>query len=109
MRFKHDYAAAGVPMLPVVAENRSVARQIVLYGWAMVACSLLLVPVGGAGWFYGVSAVLFGGYFMAECHKLYRATARGDAKLRPMGVFHASITYLTVLFAAIAIDPFLPF
>jgi protoheme IX farnesyltransferase len=109
MRFKKDYAAAGVPMLPVVAEPVNVTRQIVLYGWAMVACSLLLVPVGGAGWFYGVTAAVLGGYFMLHCHRLYRAAAAGGSGLKPMGVFHASITYLTLLFMAIAIDPFLPF
>jgi protoheme IX farnesyltransferase len=109
MRFKNDYAAAGVPMLPVVAGTAAVARQIVIYGWAMVACSLLLVPVGGTGPFYGVSAALLGAYFMVHCHRLYRMAAAGEARLKPMGVFHASITYLTLLFAAIAIDPFLPF
>jgi protoheme IX farnesyltransferase len=109
MRFKDDYAAAGVPMLPVVADPRSVARQVVLYGWAMVACSLLLMPVGGAGWFYGVAAAALGGYFMVQCHRLYGRAVRGERKLHPMGVFHASITYLTALFVVIAIDPFLPF
>src|SRR5256885_14865902 len=49
MRFKDDYAAAGVPMLPVVARPEAVTRQIVAYSWAMVAASLLLVPFG-AGW-----------------------------------------------------------
>ncbi len=58
MRFKDDYEAAGVPMLPVVAKDITVARQIVLYAWATAATSLLLVPIGDMGWIYLVTAVL---------------------------------------------------
>ena len=58
MRYREDYAAAGVPMLPVVATEREVVRQIVLYSWAMVACSLLLVPA--SSWIYAAVAVPLG-------------------------------------------------
>ena len=63
MRFKDQYAAAGVPMLPVVAHDVSVARQVVIYTWATVACSLVLIPVAGMGWIYLASAVLAGALF----------------------------------------------
>lgn len=102
MRFKDDYAAAGVPMLPVVAPAEVVVRKILRYSYAMIACSLLLIPV--AGWLYGVVALLSGGVFAFEVHRLSaRVNAGVDAK--PMRLFHYSITYLTVLFLAVAISP----
>ncbi len=70
MRFKEDYAAAKVPMLPVVASERNVARQIVLYSWVMVATSLLLWPVAGTGWFYPASAGVLGAVFLVEAHRM---------------------------------------
>jgi heme o synthase len=111
MRFKEEYEAAGVPMLPVVAKDRAVARQVVLYGWATVATSLLLVPVASMGLVYLVVAVLSGGLFLLEAHRLLtRAKAPLNvtvASLRPMRLFHYSISYLTILFLAIAVDPLL--
>ncbi|HLV56878.1 MAG TPA: heme o synthase [Actinotalea caeni] len=109
MKFKDDYAAAGVPMLPVVADNTTVARQIVLYAAAMVACSLALVPVGGLGWFYAAVAVAAGAWFMVVSIRLQRRAASGVRKIEAMSVFHGSITYLTIVFVALAIDPLLPF
>jgi heme o synthase len=106
MRFKDDYAAAGVPMLPVVADERTVVTRIVQYSWAMVATSLLLVPFGGAGVLYVVCAVASGGYFLLEAHRLSAQVRRGE-DVKPMRVFHASITYLTVLFVSVAADQFL--
>jgi protoheme IX farnesyltransferase len=107
LRFKADYAAAGVPMLPVVAGVDRVAGQIVRYSWAMVAASLLLWPVADLGWVYGVPAVVLGGLFLAEAHRLSvaaHAAARGEAaQVRPMRLFHGSITYLTLLFLAVAV------
>ena len=104
MRFKDDYAAAGVPMLPVVARPEYVTRQIVAYSWAMVAVSLLLVPFG-AGWLYTVAAVVLGGVFLTEAHRLHRRVARGEQP-KPMPLFHLSITYLSLLFAALAVSQF---
>jgi protoheme IX farnesyltransferase len=114
LRFRDDYAAAGVPMLPVVAEGIVVAQRIVAYSWVMVAVSLLLWPVAPMGPVYGVAAVLLGAGFLVEAHRLLRRTRKGDASgstaaLEPMRLFHASITYLTLLFVAVAIDPLLPF
>jgi heme o synthase len=106
LRYRDEYAAAGVPMLPVVAGPVAVARQVVAYTWAMVACSLLLVPVGGAGAVYAAAAVLLGAGFVVEAHRLLRRARRGVQPLAPMRVFHLSITYLTLLFVAVAVDPF---
>ncbi len=109
MKFKDDYAAAHVPMLPVVEHFVVVARQVVAYSWAMVAASLLLVPVAGMGWLYLAGAVVSGALFVGEAHRLLRAAraGAGPAVLRPMRLFHFSITYLTVLFVAVALDPLL--
>jgi protoheme IX farnesyltransferase len=110
MKFRRDYAAAGVPMLPVVAKDTTVTREVLFYMAAMVGCSLLLVPVASMGWLYAASAVVLGVWFAAECVQLYRRARRPDAgPLHAMRVFHASITYLTLLFVAVAVDPFLPF
>jgi protoheme IX farnesyltransferase len=103
MRFKEDYAAAGVPMLPVVVGPVAVARRIAAYSWLMVAASFALVPVGHLGLIYIVSAALTGGWFLFEAHALLARTSAGRDP-RPMRLFHWSITYLTLLFVAIAID-----
>ncbi|HEX3707977.1 MAG TPA: heme o synthase [Mycobacteriales bacterium] len=104
MKFKDDYAAAGVPMLPVVAPAAAVTRQIVGYSWAMVAASLVLVPFG-AGVVYAVAASVLGVAFLVEAHRLNRRVMRGEPA-RPMVLFHASITYLSLLFAAVALSQF---
>ncbi len=109
VRFRDDYAAAGVPMLPVVSDDLQVTRQVVLYSWAMVGCSLLLLPLGAVGWFYATAAVLAGGVFLREAHRLHRRARAGTTPLAPMRLFHWSITYLTLLFLAVAIDPFVRF
>ncbi|MDQ1698437.1 MAG: heme o synthase [Frankiaceae bacterium] len=104
MRFKDDYAAAGVPMLPVVAEPAVVTRRIVGYSWAMVAASLLLVPFG-AGWLYAVAAGVLGVVFVVEAHRLHHRVRHGLAA-RPLALFRLSITYLSLLFAAVALSQF---
>jgi protoheme IX farnesyltransferase len=107
MRFKDDYAAASVPMLPVVATPALVASRIVAYSWAMVLTSLLLVaPVGPSGPVYGVSAVVLGGAFLREAHLLQRRVKAGQ-EASPMRLFHWSITYLALLFLAVAVDSLL--
>lgn len=106
MKFKDDYAAASVPMLPVVERFVVVARQVMAYSWAMVAASLALVPVGRMGWIYLVAAIGCGAMFVLEAHRLLREAGRGagPAVLKPMRLFHFSITYLTILFVAVAVD-----
>ncbi|MFD3436320.1 heme o synthase [Streptomyces sp. NPDC058685] len=109
MKVKEDYARVGVPMLPVVASNKVVARQIVLYSWVMVAVSLLLTPLGYTGWFYTVVALAAGGWWLWEAHAL-QARAKAEVmggKLKEMRLFHWSITYVSLLFVAVAVDPFL--
>lgn len=108
MRYREDYAAAGVPMLGVVRGRATVGLQIILYAWATVASSLLLIPAAGIGWIYTVVALASGGYFIIQAHRLYGSAIRGQEG-KPMQVFHGSITYLSVLSLAIAIDPLLPF
>ena len=108
MKFRDDYAAAGVPMLPVVAQATTVARKILGYSYLMVGISFLLVPIGDAGWFYLAAAAAAGIWFLVEAHRL-SARARAGADPKPMRLFHMSITYLTLLFAAIAVGQFLRF
>jgi protoheme IX farnesyltransferase len=109
MRFRDDYAAAGVPMLPVVATAATVARKILVYSYAMVAATLLLAPY--AGWAYGICAAGLGGWFLVEAHRL-RASLTSDSRPgggpAPMRLFHLSIAYLTLLFAVVAVTALLP-
>jgi protoheme IX farnesyltransferase len=104
MKFKDDYAAANVPMLPVVATPAVVARKIVVYSYAMVASTLVLAPY--AGWIYGGCALGLGGWFLAEAHRL-RGRIAGGSSPAPMRLFHLSIVYLTLLFAAVAVSALL--
>ncbi len=107
MRYKDDYAAAHVPMLPVVERFVVVARQVVAYSWAMVLTSLALVPVQHVGWVYTAAAVVAGALFLTEAHRLLAKARAGAAEdvLKPMRLFHFSITYLTILFVGVALDP----
>ena len=111
MRFRDDYAAAGVPMLPVVATAAEVTRKIVWYSYAMVAATLALAPY--AGWVYGAAALGLGGWFLAEAHRLHALASRADPDpgappVVPMRLFHLSIAYLTLLFVAVAVTALLP-
>jgi protoheme IX farnesyltransferase len=128
MKFRKDYAAANVPMLPVVASPATVARKILWYSYAMVAATLALVPY--AGWIYGVFAAVLGVWFLAEAHRLNARVAAapaareipateipgdsaapaatGGSSPAPMRLFHLSIAYLTLLFAAVAVTALLP-
>ena len=105
IRYRDDYARAGVPMLPVVASPVRVARQIVRYSWLTVAASLVLWPVA-TGWVYGVLALAAGAVLLAEAHRLLTATRRGE-RGRPMRLFHLSNSYLAFVFVAVAVDTFL--
>ena len=112
MKFKDDYARAGVPMLPVVASPVQVTRKIVGYSYAMVAATLALAPY--AGWLYTAAAAGMGAWFLVEAHRLHAQVksmaAEPNATVRafPMRLFHLSIAYLTLLFAAVAICALLP-
>jgi protoheme IX farnesyltransferase len=108
MKYRDDYKSAGVPMLAVVRGRAVVGLQVILYAWATVACSLLLIPVAHMGVLYTAVALGTGGWFIYESHRLYNLAIRHE-HVSPMRVFHGSIAYLTLLFLAIAIDPLLPF
>jgi protoheme IX farnesyltransferase len=105
MKFRADYAAAGVPMLPVVAPPVTVARKILGYSYLMVAATLALTPY--AGWIYGGCAAALGGWFLVDAHRLH-GRVRGGAAANPMRLFRVSITYLTLLFTAVAVTALLP-
>ena len=104
LRYASDYAAADVPMLSVLRPKVAVGLQVILYTWATVAASLMLIPVGNMGPLYIAVALLVGGWFIVEAHRLYSRTVDGKDP-SPMRVFHASNTYLTAVFVAIALDP----
>ena len=101
LRFKGDYAAAGVPMLPVVRGEAETARQIVLYSVLLVAVSLLLFPAAGMGIIYLASAIGLGAAFVWYAVRLVRDGQNGKAAIR---LFRFSISYLTLLFMAVAAD-----
>jgi protoheme IX farnesyltransferase len=100
VKYKDDYAAAHVPMLPAVATERAVGIQIVAYSVVLVALTLVLAPVAHLGLIYTLSAVVLGAVFIGLALAVLRS---GSAKVS-MRLFSYSITYVTVLFAAMAID-----
>ena len=105
MRFQGDYAAAGVPMLPVVRGQDETRRQIFLYSLLLFGTSLLLFPIGDMGPVYLATAIVLGGVFVYRTLRL-RREATAD---RAWGVFKFSIVYLAALFGAVALDALLPF
>jgi heme o synthase len=104
LRYKGDYAAAHVPMLPVVRGEAETARQIVIYTILLVAVSLLLFPTAGMGLIYLVTALVLGAAFVWYALRVLRDAADGRAAIR---LFRFSIGYLTILFAAVAADSLL--
>ena len=108
LRIGPDYATAGVPMLPVTAGPAETARQIWLYTILLVAMSLMLWAVAGMGLVYLAVAVIGGGIFLLRAWRL-RSDVLGDGLLRgATRLYRFSISYLTLIFAAIAIDAVLP-
>lgn len=103
IRYRDDYAAAQVPMLPAVATLEVTARRIVAYTLALWAVSLAFVPLGRMGWIYLLAAIGLGGVFTYHALLLLR-----DASYRQaMRLFHYSISYITLLFGAMAADQLL--
>ena len=100
MRFSGDYAAAGVPMLPVVRGEAETRRQILLYSLVLFATTLLLVPIGQMGPVYTGAAVLLGGSFVYRSLQVWRTA--DDARTRRL--FSFSILYLAGLFGAVGAD-----
>ena len=101
LRYRDDYAAAGVPMLPVVVGARETARQILLYAVLMVTTTLFFGAVSGMGRLYLGAALVLGGWFTASCVRLWRAP---EDEVLAMRVFRTSISYLGLLFFAMAVD-----
>ena len=108
IKYKADYDAAEVPMLPSKVPPTNVGRQMIAYTWAMIVCSLALIPIAPMGPVYTGVAVLAGAWFLWSCYALVSRAKKGmdGTSLRAMKVFHGSITYLSLLFLAVAIDPF---
>jgi protoheme IX farnesyltransferase len=97
---KDNYRNAGVPMLPVVRGDRATARQIVLYSAGLVAVTLLPVAFGSAGLVYLASALALGAVFVWLAERLRRDLSPRRAAV----LFHYSLLYLALLFAALAVD-----
>ena len=98
VRYRDDYARAGVPMLPVVAGVEHTTRRMLLYTGLMVGVSLLLVPVAGLRWVYLASALALGGWFLVDTWLVYRDPEKA------MRLFTTSTVYLSALFGAAMVD-----
>jgi heme o synthase len=103
IRYRDDYARADVPMLPVVASFRTTARRILLYTLMLVALTVVFAPVAGMGNLYVGAALGLGAIFAYLTVQLWRDGTSQAA----MRVFTWSITYITLLFGAIAADQLL--
>jgi heme o synthase len=105
LRIRKDYAAAGVPMLPVVRGIAETSRQIVLYTILMVAISIILWAVARMGLIYLVAAVVLGAIFLRQAVMLWQqGSSEEGSTAGAIRLYKYSISYLTLLFAAIAID-----
>ncbi|MFC7450332.1 heme o synthase [Rhodococcus daqingensis] len=101
MRYKEDYKAAGVPMLPVIATEERVTKQILVYTWLTVLTTLALVPAAGV--VYAAIALVAGAWFLLMAHQLYAGVRRGEP-VRPLRLFLQSNNYLAVVFCGLAVD-----
>ena len=105
IKYKDDYRSAGIPMLPVVAPVRRVLAESIVHSWLMVASSLAVWPAAGP--VYGGAATVLGGWFLYEVHRLHiRSRSDEGERLVTMRLFHVSVTYLTLLFVAVAVGVF---
>ena len=105
MRYEKDYAAAGVPMMPVVYGRKETAKHMVLYSFMLFAMCLAFFGVGRMGWIYLGAALALNGIFIAWSIRLYQEpTTR-----RAWGMFRFSIYYLALLFLAMALDQLITF
>ncbi len=100
VKYADDYRAADVPMLPTVVPIESAVRQMFWYTVALVITTLVLIPVAGLGWIYGVTAVVLGAMFIGGTVALRRHPTSANS----MRLFGFSITYVTVLFGAMTLD-----
>lgn len=100
VKYKDDYTAAGVPMMPSVVSLESTSRQILAYTVAVWILTIAFTPIASMGWIYTISAVVLGGMFTAYAVALLKDATPAKA----MKLFTFSITYLTALFVAMAVD-----
>jgi protoheme IX farnesyltransferase len=103
IRYRGDYAAAGIPMLPVVRGTEETRRQILLYSLALFGTSLLLIPFAGMGPLYAATAVVLGAWFVWRALRLWRSPSAAE----PVRLFRFSIAYLALLFGSVALDALL--
>ncbi len=101
MRYKEDYKAAGVPMLPVIATEERVTKQILVYTWLTVLTTLALVPAAGV--VYAAITLVAGAWFLLMAHQLYAGVRRGEP-VKPLRLFLQSNNYLAVVFCGLAVD-----
>ena len=97
-----DYAAASVPMMPVVAGERETKRQILIYTVFLLASTLLPTFVGMSGVLFGIVAVCLGIEFWRRCWRVWKSDERDGLAARPLFLF--SILYLFLIFSALLID-----
>jgi protoheme IX farnesyltransferase len=97
---KDDYERTGIPMLPVVDGEAETRRQILLYGWLLLAVTALPLLGGLFGAVYGAAALVLDSVFLALCLRLHRRPSRRSALV----LFHYSLAYLALLFTAMALD-----
>jgi heme o synthase len=105
VRYRDDYQAAHVPMMPVVASLRRTTLEILVYSVVLWALTMLIGPAAHLGWVYALSATVLGGLFAFYALRLYHhaRTDRADVG-EAMRLFHFSITYLSALFILMAVD-----
>jgi len=105
VRYRDDYAAANVPMMPVVTSLRHTTLEMLVYSVVMWALTVLIGPTAHLGWIYAVSSTVLGGLFTFYALRLYRNAREDRADVgEAMRLFHFSITYLTALFVFMAVD-----
>jgi len=103
IKYREDYAKASVPMLPVVSTIDHVAIRIIRYSYGMVFCSLLLIPIAKLGSIYIIVSIVLGALFILEAHRILDRVKK-NVEVNAMRLFHGSISYLSILFLAMAVD-----
>ncbi len=104
IRYSDDYAQASVPMMPVVDGQKATARQILVYSIFVWGCSLWLWPAADMGWIYLIAAIGIGAMFTGGAAQMVREADPARLEKLAIRYFSFSITHLTVLFGAVAID-----
>jgi len=105
VRYREDYEAADVPMLPVVASMERTTLEMLVYSLVLAATVMLLGPVAHLGFIYAILAIALNIFFVLMCARLYTKAKKGQADVAAaMRLFHFSITYLTLLFVGMAVD-----